>query len=221
MTAGRVVLVAGATGLVGRHTVDRLLADPGVARVVALARRPGAGLPASPRLQVELLDFARLAESDVPYGATQVACALGTTIRQAGSRERFREVDLEYPKALAQLARARGVTHFALVSAIGADPRSRVFYNRVKGEAEAAVGACGFRSATILRPSLLLGERSEFRLGEEVAKRFAWLTPPAYRPVHAADVAAALADALRRDDPGEHVIESAAIRRSAGTRGAA
>jgi uncharacterized protein YbjT (DUF2867 family) len=98
------------------------------------------------------------------------------------------------------------------VSAVGADAHSRIFYNRVKGELEDALRSLGFRSLTILRPSLLLGPRREFRLGEQVAKRFAWLVPGRYRPVDARDVAAALVRAAKEDVPGMRIIESDEIR---------
>jgi uncharacterized protein YbjT (DUF2867 family) len=95
---------------------------------------------------------------------------------KAGSRDAFRRVDYDYALRIAQLALAGGANHFLLVSALGADATSRIFYNRVKGELEQAVGRLGYRSLTIVRPSLLLGERHERRLGEEIAKRFTALT---------------------------------------------
>lgn len=138
-------------------------------------------------------------------------CALGTTLRRAGSRERFREVDLGYPLRIAELALRRGAGHFLLVSSVGADPGSRFFYSRVKGELEQAILELGYPAVTVVRPSLLLGERREFRPGEQIAKRFGFLAPPRYRPVHAADVAAILVDAARRREPGKRVIESREI----------
>jgi len=114
-------------------------------------------------------------------------------------------------RARARLALEGGARHFLLVSALGADPESRVFYSRVKGELERAVLALGYPGVTIVRPSLLLGDRQEFRLGEEIAKRFAWATPRTYRPVEARDVAATLVDAAREDRPGPRIIESAKI----------
>jgi uncharacterized protein YbjT (DUF2867 family) len=149
-----------------------------------------------------------------------IICALGTTIRQAGSRERFRRVDLEYPLAVARLGLQRGARHFLLVSSLGASARSRVFYTRVKGELEDALLAMPYPAITIARPSLLLGQRAEFRLGEEVARRLAPLVPGPYKPVPAAAVAAALVRAAREDRPGHRIIESAEIRRLAREEGA-
>ena len=211
--AGRRVLLAGATGLVGRECLELLVADPGVVTVTALVRRdPPAELRRSSKLRFERADFDRLEDSRRLFAADQVVCALGTTIRKAGSREAFRRVDFDYPLAMARLALTLGARHFLLVSALGASARSSVFYSRVKGELEEAVLALGYPSVTIVRPSLLLGEREEFRLGEEVAKRFAWAAPRKYRPVAARDVAAALVAAAREDRPGRRIIESAEIR---------
>ena len=205
-------MLAGATGLVGREALRLLLADPGVAQVVALVRRPLSDASAPPKLAVHVVDFERLEATTPPFEADQIVCALGSTIRQAGSEERFRAVDFGYPLALARLAVERGARHLLLVSALGADPRSRVFYNRVKGELEEALTALGLPALSIVRPSLLLGDRKEFRLGEVLAKPFALLVPGRYRPVHACDVAAALLRLAREDAPGRRVVESETIR---------
>ena len=196
--AGRSALVVGATGLVGRELGRQLAAEPGFARVVALARRPldegsGSGV------ETVIADFDRLEASRDALAASHVFCALGTTIKQAGSQERFRQVDYGYPLRVAELAREAGARHYLLVSALGADPRSRVFYNRVKGEAEAAVSELPFRGVQIFRPSLLLGRRAVRRPGERLAAALlisasGVLVGPArkYRPVQATDVAAAM-----------------------------
>jgi uncharacterized protein YbjT (DUF2867 family) len=210
-----VVLLAGATGLVGRECLRLLAADPAVSRVVVLARR-ALQLPAPPdKLAVHLVDFERLGTVAPLLVADAVVCALGTTMRVARSRERFRQVDCGYAVAFARLALAGGARHFLLVSALGVDARSRVFYNRVKGETEDAIRALGYRSLTIVRPSVLLGDRGEFRLGEAMAKRIASLVPGRLRAVSAAAVAAVLVRAAIEDAPGTRVIESEAIRRPA------
>lgn len=200
------MLLAGATGLVGSEVMRLLLADPTVSRVVALTRRP---LPdESPRLEARVVDFDALEASRDAFAVDQVICALGTTIRQAGSQQAFRRVDHDYPVAIAKLALEGGARHYLLVSALGANADSRVFYNRVKGEVEQALRAMPFRSLTIARPSLLLGDRAERRFGEEVGKRIGWLLPKRFRPVNARDVAAAVVTAARDDEVGVHVIES-------------
>ena len=206
-------LVAGATGLVGRECVRQLAAEPGVARTIALVRRAPPAGTFPPTVEVVALDFARLEQAAAGFGATHVVCALGTTMKQAGSREAFRTVDHDYVLAAARGARAGGARHFVLVSALGADAKSTFFYNRVKGETEQALLALGYRGVTILRPSLLLGPRGEFRLGEAVAKRLAWLTPGPYKPVQARDVAAAAVRAVVEERAGTRIIASRELRR--------
>lgn len=209
------VVVVGATGLVGGECVRLLLDAPFCHRLLVVARRP---LPAGPRpakLEQHLIEFERLDQHASVFAADQIVCALGTTIRQAGTREQFRCVDYDYPLAIARLGLAQGVRHFLLVSALGADPESRIFYNRVKGEIERDVMQLGYRSVSIFRPSLLLGARSRLRLGEEIAKRFAPIVPRRYKPVHARSVAAAIVRAAAEDAPGVHIIESNEMRASA------
>ena len=208
----RSVVLVGATGLVGAECLRLLLADPGVGRVVVLARRPLAESPPSPKLAAHVVDFEHLEAHAGLLAADQLVCAFGTTIGQAGSKERFRAVEFGLPLALGKLAAERGVRHFLLVSSLGADATSRVFYNQVKGELEEALSALPLRSLSIVRPSLLLGARREFRLGESIAKRVAFLIPGKYAPIHGRDVAAALVRLAAEDAPGRRVVESAEMR---------
>ena len=209
------VLLVGATGLVGRECLRLLLADSAFGRIAVLTRRPLSPDVRSPKLETHVVDFDHLNEYDALFAVDAIVCALGTTIRQAGSRTRFRTVDYEYPLAFARLGRRQGCEHFLIVSALGANPRSRVFYNRVKGELEDALRALGYPRLTIVRPSLLLGPRAELRLGEEVAKRVTrWLgplVPRAFKPVEARAVATTLVNAARQKGTGTNVIESAEI----------
>jgi uncharacterized protein YbjT (DUF2867 family) len=201
----RHAVLAGATGLVGSALLARLLADAGIARVHALTRRP---LPPHDKLSACPADFDALdrALASVPPGAeTDVYCALGTTIRTAGSQAAFRRVDHDYVLALARWAVAAHARRFLVVSALGADANSRNFYNRVKGETEAGLKALPLRSLVIAQPSLLAGERTEWRLGERLALAATRLLrafiPAAVRPVNADDVAAALVQAAQQDSP--------------------
>ena len=210
--AKRIALVAGATGLVGQECLRLLAKDVGVEEVRALVRRP---LPTETQalgVRECITDFDRLDGHPGWFQVDWVFCALGTTIRQAGSRAAFRRVDFDYPLGVAKAARAAGARHFLLVSAAGADDRSSIFYNRVKGELEEAVGLLGYPSLTIARPSLLLGDRSPPRLGEEIGKRLAWLFPPRWRPVQAGQVAAALVRAAQADEPGRRILDNTALR---------
>lgn len=194
----------------GREIVRLLAADGDVGEIRALVRRETPAVPS--KVRILKADFERLDEHPDWFRADAVFCALGTTLRQAGSQEAFRRVDYSYPLAIAKLAREVGTRHFLLVSALGADLHSRAFYNRVKGEVEEAVLSLGYPSLTIARPSLLLGERGEPRPMEDLAKKLGWLVPPRWRPVHAAQVAAALVQAARRGAPGVHILENRALR---------
>lgn len=209
----RDAIVAGGTGLVGGELLRLLAWDDTYARVLALARRT---LPLQhPRIEPRPARFDALDEAlaGAAPGA-DVFCCLGTTIRAAGSREAFRAVDHGMVLALARWAKRLQARRFLLVSALGADPRSRVFYNRTKGEAESDARAEGPPSVVVLRPSLLDGERGERRFGEQLSLRLARplasLIPAAWRPVHARDVAAALLEAAQAETPPP-VIESAAM----------
>jgi len=206
------VALLGATGLVGRHTLDLLASDKGFERIVAIARRKFAEATA-PRVEAQIVDVERLEERPDLFRVDQVICVLGTTIKAVGgSKPKFRQIDYEIPLTAARLGLKGGARHFLLVSALGANPGSRIFYNRVKGELEDTLRTLSYRSVTIVRPSLLLGERAEFRWGEEVAKRFGWIVPGKYKPIHARDVAAVLVRAAKADVPGLRIIESDHIR---------
>ena len=212
------LLIAGATGLVGRECLQLALNDPAFTRVVTVTRRPLPGGPPSRRLESHLVDFARLHEQAHLFAVTAIICALGTTIKQAGSQAKFREVDHDYVVKLARLGLSQNAQHFLLVSAIGASAASRVFYNRVKGETERDVSALPYRSLTIARPSLLVGDRAELRIGERIGQLFGWAMPATYRPVHARAVAAALIAAAKRNLPGVRVLQSAEMAAGAGAR---
>jgi uncharacterized protein YbjT (DUF2867 family) len=206
------LVLVGATGLVGRSALEQALTDPRITRVVAPTRQP---LEPHTKLDNPLVSFDRLPD-DAPWWKTDaVVCTLGTTIRKAGSQEAFRRVDHDYVLAVAKLARARGARAFALNSAMGANPRSRIFYSRTKGEIEDALRRCGFPSLTIVRPSLIGGARGEFRLAEYLAIRIVRaagpLVPRRYRVVPNAAVAKALLDGAVTAPPGEHIIESDAL----------
>lgn len=194
----RRALLAGATGLVGGHILRALLDDPTVSDIHVLGRRPLA--EADPGVRVHVVDFTRLPALPA---VDEVYLALGTTIRVAGSQQAFRAVDLDANLAVAKAAAAAGATRAALVSAVGADAASPVFYNRVKGELEEALKAL-YAKLLIAHPSLLLGDRDRLnqptRWGEKLATPFARMlgpfVPGRYAPVEASAVAAALVRTL-------------------------
>ena len=212
-------LVAGASGLVGSALVRRVLADEGGPGVVAVVRRPTG--TAGGKLAEVVADFGELEAAEVPRVRTAF-CALGTTIGKAGSEAAFRAVDVDAVVAFAQLARRAGATRFLLVSALGADPGSRVFYNRVKGEAEEAVRGVGFEGLALFRPSLLVGERAESRPAERAAivatslVSWAMAGPLArWKPVPADAVASAMLAVAGGEMAGVRFVENEEIHRLA------
>jgi uncharacterized protein YbjT (DUF2867 family) len=217
-TDSRTALLLGANGLIGNYLLFKLLQSERYSRVRILVRRP---LHYShPKLDERVVDFDHLTPDDVR--ADDVYCCLGTTIGKAGSQEAFRKVDYAYPLAVGQLARATGAHQYLLVSSVGADAGSRIFYSRTKGEIEQAIQQLGYPSVHILRPSMLRGKRKEFRLGEEVGKVLDliltpvwWLVRPLrkYQGIEAAKVAQALLTLASQDAPGVHVHESDALQR--------
>jgi uncharacterized protein YbjT (DUF2867 family) len=211
----KTVLLLGATGLVGGHILKRLSEHEYCGRVVALTRSAIDDADAISKLDARIIDFERPDDWRDQVAADQTFCALGTTIRKAGSRDAFRRVDFEYPLTVARAALRGGCRHFLLVSAMGADPNSRAFYNRVKGQLEAAILGLGFDRVSIFRPSLLLGDRREFRPGEAVGQVLGrWLRfaiPDRYRPIHARTVAAAMVRVAVEDPPGNRTLASDVI----------
>lgn len=203
------VLLAGATGLTGEHLLDRLLNEPTVARVLAPSRRP---LADHPRLDNPVGEIAELLPQ--LQGPLDTAfCCLGSTIRQAGSQEAFRAIDLDLVVAVGARARELGARHYVVISALGADANSSVFYNRTKGEMEAALKAQDWPQLTLARPSLLLGPRSEFRLGERLAAPLMRWLPGKYRGIAACTLARALWRLALETDQGTRVVESDELRR--------
>jgi uncharacterized protein YbjT (DUF2867 family) len=204
--AGRTAILIGATGLVGGHCLRLLLESRTYDKVIAVSRRP---VPLKHRKLVRVeTSFEHLGAALDDLHADDAFCCLGTTIRQAGTKAEFHKVDYGYALEFAHRVRQRGATHFLLVSAIGAHPRSPVFYNRVKGLLEKDVSALGFARVSIFRPSLLVGERAEQRPGEAVGLRLSGLIAPFLRgplrsmhPVRGADVAAAMVAAARAGSP--------------------
>jgi len=220
-TGSRTAVVAGPTGLVGSRLLDLLLREPRYRRVVALSRR---ALEPEPKLEVVDADYDRLdhvlAKVTSADGPIDVFCCLGTTIGRAGSKEAFRRVDHDYALALGRWAHGAAAHRLIAISALGADAASRAFYNRVKGETERDLASLGLASLVFVRPSLLAGDRDEFRLGERLAllatRPLRALIPASVRPIAASDVARAMVDAALAD-AAPAVIDSAAMQ-GAGSR---
>ena len=213
----RTALLLGATGLVGGELLTLLLADPEYWQVTVLVRR---NLPRShPKLVQRVVDFKDLPKAADAYRVDDVFCCLGTTIKKAGSQEAFRVVDYTYPLESAKLAARQGAGQYLLITALGADAKSSVFYNRVKGEVEEAIGKLPLKSLHIFRPSLLLGDRQESRTGEKIAvavmKPLGFLLAgplKKYRGIQARTVAQAMLRTAKRDVAGRHAYNSDVIQ---------
>lgn len=209
-------VLAGATGLVGSQCLKFLLESSRYDMVSAVVRRP-LGM-SHPRLREEIVDFERLGSLSITPGG-HVLCALGTTMKKAGSQEAFRRVDFDHALALARRASEAGAASFVLVSSVGADAHSSNFYLRVKGELESAVSILPLRAIHIFRPSFLMGNREETRAGESVgflaARALGWaMVGPLsrYRPVESEDVARAMTVAAASPETGRRVYHFNQIR---------
>lgn len=202
-------LIAGATGLVGSALLAQLLRDPACHSITVLARRPLGQIEADSerraKLRVIIADFDRMWEALDDVSVDVVFCTLGTTIKTAGSREAFRKADYEYPLGLAEWAGHTGARHYLVISSMGASTSSSFFYSRVKGELEEQLALVPLESVRIFRPSLLLGARQSFRLGETIGavvlKAVQWglvgsLRP--YRPIAGEAVAKAMRTAAKQ-----------------------
>ncbi len=209
-------LVAGASGLVGGECLRRLLASDAYTKVTVVTRRSLGSDAKHQKLREIVVDFAQLDRIKAELRADHVFCALGTTIRKAGSQAKFRQVDFEYPRHLAELALRNGAKHFSLVSALGASSKSGVFYSRVKGELEDALRAMHWPSLCILRPSVIAGDRPESRPLERLSVALLRFGPATYRPVAAGKIAAAMIATAQRAPRGVTILESSEIPRAAG-----
>lgn len=203
------ILLIGATGLVGTHVLQRLIASEDVANIVAPCRRP---LASHGKLHAPVVDFDALPTDAAWWNVDAVISAIGTTIAKAGSREAFRKVDLDLPLTVARLARNRGASCCVAISAHGASPSALSFYSRTKGALEDGLSALGFPSLTLVRPTLIGGDRQESRPMERVSiqaiERLGRLVPQSLRVNPASRIADAIVDAAIAGKPGTHVVTS-------------
>lgn len=205
----RNLLILGASGLTGEHLLDRVLSEPTVQRVLAPSRRPLSTHPHLENPRGNLLEILQQLQGPIDT----VFCCLGTTLRQAGSESAFRAIDHDLVIACAQRARELGARHFVVLSSLGADPHSRVLYSRVKGEMEEALKAQGWPQLTIARPSLLLGERCQRRLLEQVTAPLARVLLGKWRAISVCTLARALWRLALEEGQGVRIVESDELRR--------
>ncbi|TWT16019.1 oxidoreductase [Planomicrobium sp. CPCC 101079] len=214
----RSALLAGASGLVGTELLHVLLENPVYEHVKIMVRKP---LDAKhPKLEQVIVDYEELENYTIHFKVHDVYCCLGTTIKKAGSQAAFRKVDYEYPVRLANMASVHGVKNFLIVSALGADAASKVFYSKTKGELEVQLKKLDLPALHIFQPSLLLGNRQEFRLGEKTATALSpifslFLTGPLqkYKPVSARSVANAMYAAAQTNQSGIFTYPSDQIKK--------
>lgn len=207
-TENKTALVVGASGLVGQSLVKLLISDAHYTKIKLLVRKE---LPVNhPKIEQLITDFTNLETLNLT--ANEVFCTLGTTMKKAGSKEAFKQVDLDYPLAVARAAKAAGASVYAIVTALGANKKSAIFYNQVKGEVEDELKQMAFDSLGIFQPSMLLGDRKEGRLGEKVGQIvMSWidfLTPRQYKAIHVDKVAAAMLKYANNPPKGITVVQS-------------
>ena len=206
----KIALLAGSTGLIGSQLLELLLNDSRYASVIAISRKPIANT--NPKLINLVCGLHDLSNHSDQLKADDIFCCLGTTIKKAKSKEAFRAVDLDAPLLIAKISKEQGAKKYLLVSSLGANKNSNIFYNKVKGEVEDAIQGVGFDSFHILRPSLLFGPRKEERTGEDAAKFFykvfGLLVPKKYQAIESIKVARAMLAFAQQDQTGIIVHES-------------
>lgn len=207
---GQIALVAGTTGLIGRQLLDLLLVDSDFEKVIAISRKPLENV--NHKLQNIVCELNQLPVVLQNVKADVVFCCLGTTMRIAKTKEAFRAVDFDAPLVLAKMAKENGAKKYVLVSALGSNKNSSIFYNQVKGQVEEAISHVGFDSYHILQPSLLTGTRKEQRTGEGAAqvfyKIFGFLIPKKYASIESIKVARAMMGYASQIQMGKYVHQS-------------
>ncbi len=208
----KTAVLFGATGLTGSHVLQQLIKDERYNRIKIFAR---SDLPVkNDKAKIIKTSLEDLHKYENEITGHEVFCCLGTTIKKAGTRDNFKKVDLEFPAKIAEIASRNEIPGFLMISSIGADIQSSNFYLKTKGEAEKAVQEFSFKKVVILRPSMLMGKRNEFRFAEEVGKviirPFIFLMRGRlrkYRPVDAERVATAMIK-LANIDTDKNIFES-------------
>lgn len=202
--------VIGATGLVGSHLVNILLENNKFNKVRIFVRRKS-GL-SHPKLEEQVVDFSNEKTWGDYLKGDVLFSALGTTLKQAGSKKKEYEVDFTYNLNFAQKAKESGIENYVLISSLGADAKSRIFYTRMKGELDEAVSNLGFKNLAILRPASLTGDRKERRSMEEITVPLLRVVTKfifkKYRPIHGETVAFAMLNAVLFPDFNNTIWEA-------------
>jgi uncharacterized protein YbjT (DUF2867 family) len=207
-------LIAGSTGLIGKQLLSLLLNDPATRKVTSLVRKPSG--EKNDKLEEKVINWDAFTENDLPPNIDATFCCLGTTMANAGSKDAFRKVDFEYVSKLAVFSQRKNIPQFHVVSAAGSNPTSKIFYNKVKGRMELEIQKLeGLKSIYIYRPSMLLGDRKEFRFGEllgkVVMKGLSILIPKSAKAIYDSQVAYAMLHHAEHPKKGTQIITNAAM----------
>ncbi len=212
----KTVTLIGATGLIGGHLLELLQHDDFAEKIKVVVRRP---IPFNhPKIQVIVIDFSdEISFREAISGSDAVFCAVGTTNHKTkGDKAAYRKVDYDIPVNAAKYCSEEGSSHFLLVSSVGANTKSNNFYLQLKGEVEDRVRIMNIPAVSVFRPSMLLGKRQEFRLGETIAQALmvpvSFLIPPMYRPIKAFDVAKSMVAVSKIDTSGFHIYHYKEIK---------
>lgn len=216
----KTAIIVGSTGLTGNHLLRKLLSSDVYEKVICFVRN--SSKISHPKLIQHIVDFDNPESYQELMEGEDMFCCLGTTIKKAGSQEAFEKVDLHYPIQFAKAAATKGVKQFSIISSIGANPQSNNFYMRTKGKCEEGLRTLSFQSTSIFRPSLLLGNRKEFRLGEKIGEYTMRILSifligklKKYRPIKSKDVASVMFQIAQQNTVGFHVYESDEIAEKA------
>ncbi len=211
----KTAVIAGASGLIGKELVQKLISSDQYELIYSISRKTSGVI--HQKIREIVIDFDHPGELKFDAPIDDVFCTLGTTIKKAGSRENFKKVDYKYIIWLANVTELAGASQFLVVSSMGADPKSSIFYNQVKGETEEGLKKVGFDHLVILRPSLLLGKREEFRFAEKLSsyfmKAFNFMIPDNFKAIQGEKVAAYMLKMAKHSTEPVSIIESGEMLR--------
>lgn len=209
------LVLIGASGLVGKSIIRQINDPQGFYRIMAYIRHPHPEIKKHPIVKSYIFNFRELLTQSKDIDAHTLVCSFGSTLKKAGSKKEFRNIDLHIPSRFIEMAARKNLKHLILISAVGASSKSKFFYNRVKGELEDFIQTLGIDRIDIVRPSLLTGQRRDYRLKEELGKKlflaFDFLFPHKYKAVSADHVAQKVIDLINSEEKGVFIHEGKAI----------